>query len=85
MCLFSQDPPHTTPAIVLKDCENGNPLASGSVSIKMDGELKMRGVDVSLGVSLLYSMYQIYNVAYPKCLRKTISFLEAFVFFLFFF
>ncbi|KAL0992918.1 hypothetical protein UPYG_G00100940 [Umbra pygmaea] len=77
------DPPYPTPAIVLKDCENGNPLAGGSVSIRMDGEDMVEedgGIDVSLAVSLLYSMFQIYNVAYPKCLRKTMAFLEAFVF-----
>ncbi|KAK7175612.1 hypothetical protein R3I93_002520 [Phoxinus phoxinus] len=81
--VINQDPPHPTPAIVLKDCENGNPLTSGSISIRMDGEDMVEddgGIDISLAVSLLYSMYQIYNVAYPKYLRKTMAFLEAFVF-----
>lgn len=36
-------------------------------------------VDVSLAVSVVLAIYQIYNVAYPSQLKKTFSFLESFI------
>ncbi len=36
-------------------------------------------VDISLAVSVVLAIYQIYDVAYPSQLKKTFSFLEAFV------
>lgn len=81
--VINQDPVYPTPTIVMVDCKDGNPLSSDSVSIKMDGEDMVEddgGIDISLAISLLYALYQIYNIAYPKGVRKTVSFLEAFIF-----
>lgn len=36
-------------------------------------------VDISLAVSVVLVINQIYNVAYPSQLKKTFSFLEAFI------
>lgn len=74
---------YPTPTIVLSDCTNECPLQSGAINVKMDDTemlLDDGSVDISLALAVTFSLYHIFQVEYPINLKKTVSFLEAFVF-----
>ncbi|XP_041959619.1 uncharacterized protein LOC121718612 isoform X2 [Alosa sapidissima] len=75
-----QEPISPTPTIVMT---GSNPLSSTEVAVKMDGcnmILDDGSIDVSLALAVSFSLFHVYQVHYPKPLRKTLAFLEAFVF-----
>ena len=73
---------YPTPTIVLSNCKKECPLQSSAITVKMD-ETEMLlddgSIDISLALAIVLSLYHIFQVEYPKNLRKTISFLESFV------
>lgn len=80
--MLFQDPLSPTPTITLNSSD-GKPLSDcTSVNVQMDGHKMIVDngeVDISLAVSVVLAIYQIYNVAYPSQLKKTFSFLETFI------
>ncbi|XP_071353416.1 uncharacterized protein, partial [Trachinotus anak] len=80
---ISQNPVYATPTIVLRDVRNECPLQSSAITVKMDDtEMILDGgsVDISPALAVAFSLYHVIQVEYPRNLRKTVSFLEAFVF-----
>ena len=71
-----------TPTITLSSSD-GKPLSDRtSVNVQMDGHkmiVENGEVDISAAVSVMLAIYHIYNVAYPSQLKRTFSFLEAFI------
>nr|XP_054599286.1 uncharacterized protein LOC129163949 [Nothobranchius furzeri]XP_054599287.1 uncharacterized protein LOC129163950 [Nothobranchius furzeri] len=81
--VIDKDPVFPTPTVVLTDCRDEDPLQSEAITVKMDNEeilLDDGSVDISLALAATFSLYHIFQVQYPKNLRKTVSFLETFVF-----
>ncbi|GLD63211.1 sterile alpha motif domain-containing protein 3-like isoform X1 [Lates japonicus] len=81
--VIDKDPVYPTPTIVVSNCKNENPLQSNAITVKMDDTemlLDDGSVDVSLALAIAFSLYHIFQIEYPENLRKTVSFLEAFVF-----
>ncbi|KAL2089234.1 hypothetical protein ACEWY4_016133 [Coilia grayii] len=75
-----QEPISPTPTIVVT---GSNPLSSTEVAVKMDGcnmILDDGSIDISLALAVFFCLFHVYDVQYPKPLRKTMAFLEAFVF-----
>lgn len=75
-----QEPISPTPTIVMT---GSNPLSSAEVAVKMDDcdmILDDGSIEVSLALAVAFSLFHVYQVHYPKPLRKTLAFLEAFVF-----
>lgn len=80
LCLFLQDPISLTPTIVVLGL---NPLSSADIMVKMDSSDMIDddgSVDISLVLAISFALFHIYQVHYPNPLRKTMAFLEAFVF-----
>nr|XP_054588539.1 sterile alpha motif domain-containing protein 3-like [Nothobranchius furzeri] len=81
--VIDKDPVFPTPTVVLTGCRDENPLQSEAITVKMDNEeilLDDGSVDISLALAVTFCLYHIFQVQYPKNLRKTVSFLETFVF-----
>ncbi|XP_066542286.1 sterile alpha motif domain-containing protein 3-like isoform X2 [Hoplias malabaricus] len=70
-----------TPQIILSGCKEGVPLQYSLVKVTMDKEIMVDDcTDVSLALGVLFGTYFVFGVEYPKGLKKTLTFLEAFVF-----
>ncbi|XP_049320677.1 sterile alpha motif domain-containing protein 3 isoform X4 [Astyanax mexicanus] len=70
-----------TPQIILSGCKEGVPLQHSLVKVTMDKEIIVEDcTDISLALCVLFSTYFVFGVEYPKGLKKTLTFLEAFVF-----
>ncbi|XP_042071585.1 sterile alpha motif domain-containing protein 3 [Haplochromis burtoni] len=80
--VINKDPHSPIPTIVLSSSD-GKPLSdSTEVNVQMDGQkmiLDSGEMDISLAMGIVFSLYHVYNVAYPSELKKTFCFLEAFV------
>ncbi|CAI5676821.1 unnamed protein product [Oreochromis niloticus] len=80
--VVNKDPHSSIPTIVLSSSD-GKPLSdSTEVNVQMDGQkmiLDSGEMDISLAMGIVFSLYHVYNVAYPSELKKTFCFLEAFV------
>ncbi|XP_076736415.1 uncharacterized protein LOC112430631 [Maylandia zebra] len=80
--VINKDPHSPIPTIVLSSSD-GKPLSdSTEVNVQMDGQKRILDsgeMDISLAMGIVFSLYHVYNVAYPSELKKTFCFLEAFV------
>lgn len=79
--LFSTKLKHNVTPYILISCREGLPLNHTLIKIVMDNEDIIEDcLDSSLALSLLYSVYYVFGVEYPKGLKKTFLFLEGLVF-----
>ncbi|XP_065680401.1 uncharacterized protein LOC124806316 [Hydra vulgaris] len=70
------DPIYPTPALKIEDAINPT-----RISLVVDGLTLSNSVpDVTCGLGLVICSYYIFDIAYPKKLQKTLSFLEHYVF-----
>lgn len=69
-----------TPAIMLHNTQEGNPLQAQKIAL--DGIQVLTedsSMDISYAMSALMSLYFVFPVQYPKQLRKTLIFIERFM------
>ena len=82
LTIFFQEPQNPTPTITISASDD-QPLSDKSeVTVKMEGLVMIKengNVDVSLALGALLAIYHLYNLEYPAQLRKTFSFIEAFI------
>ena len=61
--------------------DSANPLKADSIDIWIDGvRVIADGMDASLAVCCLMAAYYVYGIEYPVNLRKTLLFLQKFIF-----
>ncbi|XP_065639832.1 uncharacterized protein LOC100198372 isoform X4 [Hydra vulgaris] len=71
------DPIYPTPALKIE----GDAINPTRISLVVDGLTLSNSVpDVTCGLGLVICSYYIFDIAYPKKLQKTLSFLEHYVF-----
>ncbi|KAK9521455.1 hypothetical protein VZT92_021259 [Zoarces viviparus] len=79
---IDKEPLSPTPTIVLSSSD-GKPLSdSTEVFIAVDGQKMMvdnEDADISLAMGVVLALYHVFDLAYPCQLKKTFSFLEAFI------
>ncbi|XP_065671623.1 uncharacterized protein LOC136089509 [Hydra vulgaris] len=70
------DPIYPTPALKIE----GDAINPTRISLVVDGVTVSISVpDITCGLSLVICSYYIFDIAYPKKLQKTLSFLEHYV------
>ncbi|XP_061825799.1 uncharacterized protein [Nerophis lumbriciformis] len=77
-----EEPSVPTPAIMLHNTHEGNPLQAQRITLYLDGIQVLTedsSMDISYAMSALMSLYFVFAVQYPKELRKTLIFIERFV------
>nr|XP_061822712.1 uncharacterized protein LOC133610451 [Nerophis lumbriciformis] len=77
-----EEPSVPTPAIMLHNTHEGNPLQAQRITLYLDGIQVLTedsSMDISYAMSALMSLYIVFAVQYPKELRKTLIFIERFV------
>jgi len=58
-------------------------LHGDNITVKADGcclVVDDGTLDVTLGLALLLSIYWVYGFQYPRCLRRTFSFFDRYIF-----
>nr|XP_061841327.1 uncharacterized protein LOC133622516 isoform X2 [Nerophis lumbriciformis] len=74
-----EEPSVPTPAIMLHNTHEGNPLQAQRITLYLDGIQVLTedsSMDISYAMSALMSLYFVFAVQYPKELRKTLIFIE---------
>ncbi|XP_072772480.1 uncharacterized protein [Nerophis lumbriciformis] len=77
-----EEPSVPTPATMLHNTHEGNPLQAQRITLYLDGIQVLTedsSMDISYAMSELMSLYIVFAVQYPKELRKTLIFIERFV------
>ena len=72
-----------TPVISLHNCQEGNLLHPNRILVHMDNIQILRddpSLDISFALSAVFSLFYVFGVEYPKGLKKTMLFLERYVF-----
>ncbi|XP_058877903.1 uncharacterized protein LOC117416284 isoform X2 [Acipenser ruthenus] len=75
--VVDQVPPSPTPTIVFKGTTS--PLAADDISVCVDGIEILSdypGMDITLAVECIFSLYFSLGIEYPKALKKILTFME---------
>ena len=82
LTVFFPEPQNPTPTITITSSDDQPLNDKAEVTVKMEGLVMIKdnsNIDMSLALGAVIAIYHIYNFEYPAQLKKTFTFIEAFV------